>query len=90
MSAEMEHAWLINDPAADQFEGQRRTFLSLLDATLAAGHARDALRRRIEAKMAHASLLSIATFGQRPIRAAEARRRAKWHLSVCMELLLDS
>ncbi len=90
MSAQMEHAWLVNDPAAPDYEGQRLTFLTLLDATLAQGQERDALHHRIESKLAHASLLTIATFSDRPDRAKQARMRAKWHLMSCTEMLLDS
>lgn len=90
MSAEMEHAWLTNDPAADAYKGQRLTFLTLLDATLPAGQERAALHHRIEAKLAHASLLTIATFSDRAERADHARTRAEWHLSACTEMLLDS
>ena len=90
MSAEMEHAWLINDPAAPDYEGQRLTFLALLDATMPRGQERTVLHHRIEAKLAHASLLTIATFSDRADRADRARTRAKWHLSACTEMLLDS
>jgi len=90
MSAELEHAWLIGTASADRIEGQRLTFLSLLDATLPPGMEGDALNRRIEAKLAHASLLTIATFSDHKARAAQARLRANWHLSQCNEMLLDS
>ena len=90
MSAEMEHAWLINDPAAPEYEGQRLTFLALLEATAPDGRERVILQHRIEAKLAHASLLTIATFSDRADRADRARTRAKWHLSACTEMLLDS
>lgn len=90
MSAEMEHAWLINDPQADTYKTQRLTFLSLLDATMPAGQERDVLAARIDAKMAHAALLTAATFGTAPDRAARARKRATWHVSMCRDMLLDS
>ena len=90
MSAQMEHAWLTNDPAADAYEGQRLTFIALLDATVPKGQERAALHHRIDAKLAHASLLTIASFSDRPDRAAHARMRAEWHMTACTELLLDS
>ena len=89
MSAEMEHAWLLNDPAADAIAAQRLTFLSLLDATMPAGHERDALAARIDAKMAQATLLTAATFGTSSDRVTHARNRAAWHVRVCREMLLD-
>ncbi len=90
MSAEMEHAWLINDPQADAFEAQRAAFLSLLDATMPVGHERDVLAARIDAKMAHAALLTASTFGTTPDRAMRARQRANWHVTACQAMLLDS
>ncbi len=90
MSAEMEHAWLTNDPAADGYRDQRLVFLTLLDATLPQGQERDALHHRIEAKMAQASLLTIATFSDRDDRARHARLRAQWHRTACTKMLLDS
>lgn len=89
MSAEMEHAWLTSDPAAAEFEGKRQAFLALLDATLPKGREADALNHRIEAKMAHASLLTVATFADRNDRADQARMRAAWHRTACNTLLLD-
>ena len=62
-SAEMEHAWLMGNVEADLFEDRRRTFLSLMEAVMPANSAREVLRYRIENKMAHASLLTISTFG---------------------------
>lgn len=85
----MEHAWLLGQDAED-IEAARLTFLSLLDATLPAGQERDALARRIDSKMAHASLLTIGTFSQTPQHADRARLRAQWHLSHCRDMLLDS
>lgn len=89
MSAEMEHAWLVgNDPT--RIEADRLTFLSLLDATLPSGAERTALAHRIDAKMAQAALLTIGSFADDARRAEQARLRARYHLSHCRQMLLDS
>ncbi len=89
-SAEMEHAWLLNDPAANAFEQDRASFVSLTDASLAPGQGRAILSHRIEVKLAHAALLQQSSFGTRPDRATMARRVADQHLSTCRTLLLGS
>ena len=89
-SAEREHAWLVGDPIAEQYNDQRRVFLSLLDAALPRDRARDALAHRIEVKMAHASLLRHATFSQHPGQVASARHLADSFRKTCQHLLLDS
>lgn len=90
MSAEMEHAWLINSDAADDFEAQRLTFISLLDAVTPPEQARKALAMRVDAKLAHAALLTTASFGTTAQRSTQAKQRARWHVGLCRRLLLDS
>ncbi|MEP1612083.1 MAG: hypothetical protein ABJL72_09190 [Roseobacter sp.] len=88
-SAELEHAWLMSKPETSDLEAQRLTFLSLLDATLTQEHARKTLTYRIEVKMAHASLLTLATFGQDAHHARKAKNAALRHITTCQNLLLD-
>ncbi len=90
MSAEMEHAWLLNTESADKLKAQRMTFISLLDAVTPAGREREALIVRVDTKMAHASLLTTASFGTTPTRSRHAQRRAERLVSQCRALLLDS
>ncbi len=85
-SATMEHAWLMQDPRADEFAADREAFLSLLEA--AGGEGGDALNRRIAAKAAQASLLQQAAFGTDSDAALWARRRAEGQLATCRLLLL--
>ena len=86
-SAAMEHAWLVQDPRADEFEGYRDAFEALLDAV--AGPAdRDLLARRIDAKAAQARLLLQARFGGDGDESDWARTRAGRHLATCRMLLL--
>lgn len=89
-SAEREHAWLMRRADADSLDAQRLTFLSLLDATLAEDSAQQSLSYRIEVKVAHAHLLSVASFGHDARRAEQARTLAATYLSGCQRLLLDS
>jgi len=89
-SAEMEHAWLIGDPAAVQFERQRSAFVSLLEATMPADAGRAVLHYRIDVKLAHAALLQQASFSRDERRAARARSAAQSRVSVCRRLLLGS
>ena len=88
-SAEMEHAWLMGKVEADLFEDRRRTFLSLVEAVMPADSARDVLRHRIENKMAHASLLTISTFGSDPKLAEAANSAARAYRLGCERILLD-
>ena len=87
-SAEREHAWLMKPDDASYFEARRSTFLSLLEATLTGQRNRTTLTHRIEAKIAHAGLLTQATFGSDKNRAASAKRLAARHIDQCQSLLL--
>ncbi|MEX0339551.1 MAG: hypothetical protein AB3N11_10975 [Arenibacterium sp.] len=87
-SAEMEHAWLMGDAAADEYESQRHTFISLTEAAIPAEKTRAVLHHRLDHKLAHASLLTIATFGQDDRRARAARSAAKAYRQACEQLLL--
>lgn len=89
ISAEMEHAWLLSDPRADELQSQRARFVSILDAILPADRAREALSHRIEAKVAHAAILSDAQFGTDPRRSKLAKRRAQTDVQICKTMLLD-
>ncbi len=89
MSAEREHAWLMQrDPAG--FEDARERFLSLVEAVAEEAARRAVLHDRIEAKHLHAALLREADFGTDPKRARAAQRRAASQIRLCRSLLLDS
>jgi len=89
-SAEMEHAWLLNDPVSRAHKQDRATFVTLADASLAPNQGREMLNHRIAVKFAHAALLQQASFGTRAHRAKKARKVADGHLSTCRTLLLRS
>ena len=89
-SAEREHAWLVGAQDADILDAQRETFLALLDASHHKTHPNPILSYRIEVKVAHASLLTLATFGSDIRRAKRAKQLAAHYLNTCQNLLLDS
>lgn len=86
-SAEVEHAWLIQNSQSDLLAYQREAFIALVEATGGdrEGHS---LNLRIEAKAAQAALLSEARFGTDADRAEWARRRAAMEIATCRLLLL--
>ncbi|MEL7398095.1 MAG: hypothetical protein AAFN44_17175 [Pseudomonadota bacterium] len=90
MSAEMEFAWLRSDPEADRLEEQRRRFVEILEALGPATNAMEQLAMRIDAKMAHAGLLTTAQFGTDKARSAWAKRHAVLQRKTCQNMLLES
>jgi len=88
LSAQMEHQWLINDPAADRTKAQRAAMISLLEATTPPGQGRRVLSYRIDAKYAQSVLLTRATFNDDAEDALWARGRAEAEVAACVGLLL--
>lgn len=89
LSAQMEHQWLLSDPASERTGAQRAAMLSLVDAAMSPEQGRDVLAWRIEAKLAHAVLLTRATFNEDAEDAAWALQRAENRLATCTGLLLS-
>ena len=89
LSATMEHQWLMSDPTSDRTQAQRAAMLSLVDAVMAPGQGSQVLTWRIEAKQAHAVLLTRAAFGQDADDATWALQKAEAHLAQCTGLLLS-
>lgn len=89
-SAELEHAWLIGNPEADELARRRELFEQMLDAVAPPASAADMLNLRVEAKFAHARMLSLADFSQKDADAAWARRRASIEIGYCASLILES
>jgi len=83
-SAQMEHAWLLGVDGHIS-EARRRHMVTLIDAIgpQPGVTAQDILAFRIEAKMAHAALLTRVTFGQE----ARARGLAARYIARCAALL---
>lgn len=87
MSAEMEFQWLVGGTGEEE-----RIFRSHLEDVLAAiaepGEGLSILNLRIEAKHAHATLLTRSTFNQDPADAARAARMAAFFSEDCRALLM--
>ncbi|MCB1333183.1 MAG: hypothetical protein KDK26_05910 [Roseivivax sp.] len=91
LSATMEHQWLMSDPKADETEAMRAYFVSLLTASMedSGMDPREVLNLRIEAKMAHARLLTRASFARDARDARTAQRMAAQYVAACRSLLLS-
>ncbi len=74
---------------SDRTEAQRASMLSLVEAIMTPDQGRDVLNWRIDAKQAHAVLLTRATFNDDADDAAWALNRAEAYLAACTGLLLS-
>ena len=73
LSALMEHQFLFDGPASEETRRRRDALADILDAIAPAGAETRLMALRIEAKAAHAALLSQAAFGRDPGRLAALR-----------------
>lgn len=89
-SAELEHAWLMQDDRSEALEAQRESFVTILEAIMPVGSGREILAHRIDAKLAQARLLTIADFGADPTRTRWARQQSRYYKDRCASFLLDS
>lgn len=87
LSAEMEHRWLLVEPV-DEITAQRAALIDILDAVQPTGQGSEVLSWRVAAKMAHAALLTRATFGHDADDIAWTRTRIDAQLAECTGLLL--
>lgn len=90
LSAELEFAWLMSEPEAEQLKKQRRLFMDILESFGPALDQRQQMALRIHAKVAHTDLLSMAYFGTNDTQASWAKHRARRQKSSCQGLLLES
>lgn len=90
LSAEVEHAWLMSDPRADDLQAQRVQLQELVRAIAVRDRARHLFHAQIDAKMAHAVLLQAASFSGDTRHKQLAKRHAIVRLAACQGLLLDS
>ena len=88
-SAEMEHAALMQRPEIDAWADHRSLFLTLLDATAVRSEARGLLAHRIDVKMAHSALLTLAVFGQDSAQSEAARDTADQYIRTCQAMVLQ-
>ncbi|MEL6533427.1 MAG: hypothetical protein AAFQ06_10330 [Pseudomonadota bacterium] len=84
LSAELSHQWMRSDPSSDDTEALHRATLSILQAITPTDHARGVLSMRVDARNAHAGLLTRGyARGD-----AWARERAAARLAECAALVL--
>ena len=88
-SAEMEHSWLINDPAAGDQEARRADFVALLEAVAPPDAGPAILNHRISAKVAQAALLTRASFAESSEIREQSRAQASLLLESCDGFLLQ-
>jgi hypothetical protein len=88
LSAQMEHHWLFQDKSSDQIERQRAHLVDILETLTTAQNAGTVLSDRIDAKMAHASLLTRAAFSDDPRTAQWAENRAFQQIRMCNDITL--
>lgn len=89
LSAQLEHEWLLQDARSEDTAAARATLLDILEALMRADQGRQVLAWRVDAKMAHAALLTRATFGEDAQDADWALRTAETQLAQCTGLLLS-
>lgn len=87
LTAQMQHQWLVSDPAADRTEAERAAMIDLLEAVQPDGAGREVLSHRLAARQAHAALLTRATFNKNAKDAQWAQRRATAEISQCLALM---
>lgn len=83
LSALRQHQWLVDGPASEETGRRLAAMADLVEAATAPGRMAQAMALRIETRVAHAALLSRATFAGD--RAAEAR--AAQLTAACLGLL---
>ncbi|SLN25905.1 hypothetical protein PSA7680_01119 [Pseudoruegeria aquimaris] len=88
LSAQMEHQWMFDGAASEITMAHRDSVIDILDALMPPERGRDVLAMRIEAKMAHAALLTRATFNDDTEDAAWAKATAVRLAAECEALLL--
>ena len=90
MSAQIEHQWLFIESTTDEIEIQRDHLEDILDALVTTENASPALAARIDAKAAHASLLTQAAFSEDKKQSNWAKARAEQQLDLCSDILLPT
>jgi hypothetical protein len=93
LSALVEHQWLVDPAASDATAAQRDGFGDLVDAVLPDALAWGvpqpmAMHWRVSPKAAQRELLTLASFGTDPGRAARARELAAARLAECDGVLI--
>ncbi|WP_146343881.1 hypothetical protein [Falsiphaeobacter marinintestinus] len=88
LSALMEHQWMFDGTASEHTKSRRANVLEILQAMMPPDAGRSVLNWRIDAKMAHASLLTRATFNDNAADAQRAAQVATRMVAQCDSVLL--
>lgn len=89
LSAQMEFHWMHQDKPSDRIERQRADLIDILEALTTQENATQVLAARIDAKMAHASLLTQSVFSQDSRIATWAADHAERNIDACSDILLE-
>ena len=85
LSAQMEYEWLFSDSNAEQTENHRAAMIDLLFAAMGPDDGRQVLTWRVQAKAAHAGLLTRATFSN----DTWAETRAIHMVQACTSIMMS-
>lgn len=89
LSAELESQWLFSDPRADATEALRDTMRDLYHSVSTSESEAPGLAKLLDAKVAHARLLTQAHFSRDAAVRTLSRRRADNQVALCASLLLS-
>ncbi|MGJ8605674.1 MAG: hypothetical protein ACSHXH_16275 [Marivita sp.] len=90
LSAQIEHRWLFADRPTDLIEKDQRHLIDILNSLITPDTAALGLAARIDAKMAHAALLTQAAFSEDARSANWANKRANQEIRLCVDILLPT
>lgn len=88
-SAIMEDQWMFDGPASERTAEELHAIVSLIEASMPEGAARQVMAWRIDAKVAQRALLAQARFGGDPRVAETAAARAEALAASCRGMVLS-
>lgn len=89
LSAVMEHQWMFDGPASEVTAVELKAMVTLIDASMPVGEARQVMAWRIDAKVAQRGLLHQARFAQDQRLAKKAAARAEALAAECRAKILS-
>jgi hypothetical protein len=89
LSALMEDQWMFDGPGSEQTQTELQAMVSLIEASIAPDEGRQVLGWRVNAKLAHRTLLAQARFATDPAVAETAAARAEALAADCRGMILS-
>lgn len=89
LSALMEDQWMFDGPGSEQTQTELQAMVSLIEASIAPYEGRQVLGWRVNAKLAHRTLLAQARFATDPAVAETAAARAEALAADCRGMILS-